>query len=153
MLFLCIGNACRSQMAEAFARAYGSDVLSPVSAGLAPAYSIPDLTLKVMQDKNISLSGHFPKGLDTWLETNFDLIVDLSGCKPSLSMSAPVQEWTVEDPIGADEETYHRVRDQIEQLVMRLVLVTRNEARATATADPPAEDQRSRPMGRRKFLR
>jgi arsenate reductase len=41
VLFVCVGNACRSQMAEAFARAYGSDVLVPASAGFIPAAKVP----------------------------------------------------------------------------------------------------------------
>src|SRR5579871_1009678 len=44
VLFLCIGNSCRSQMAEGFARAYGSDVMTPLSAGLSPAPIVAPLT-------------------------------------------------------------------------------------------------------------
>ena len=44
VLFVCVGNACRSQMAEGFARAYGKDVMVPESAGLAPAMTVPDET-------------------------------------------------------------------------------------------------------------
>ena len=49
MLFVCIGNACRSQMAEGFARSYGADVMEAHSAGLAPAVSVPSLTRQVMR--------------------------------------------------------------------------------------------------------
>ena len=62
VLFVCIGNACRSQMAEAFARAYGSDVLSAHSAGLAPAGAVPPLTRQVLNERNIPVEGQYPKG-------------------------------------------------------------------------------------------
>ena len=64
VLFVCIGNACRSQMAESFARAYGSDVLVPSSAGLFPAKAVPPDTLRAMEEKNLDLSGQVPKSLE-----------------------------------------------------------------------------------------
>ena len=129
-------------MAEGFARAYGSDVLSAGSAGLAPATAIPPLTYKVMQDKNIPLAGQFPKGLDTWAGSSFDLIANLSGRKLPSAIAAPVEDWDVRDPIGAEEEVYREVRDRIEGLVMRLVLAARTERERAAA-----------PRRRRKFLR
>ena len=64
MLFLCIGNSCRSQMAAGFARTYGVDVLTVQSAGLAPAMTVSSLTHKVMLEKNIDIGQEFPKGLE-----------------------------------------------------------------------------------------
>jgi len=51
VLFLCIGNSCRSQMAEGFARTYGSDVIEALSAGLAPAISVSPATIETMKEK------------------------------------------------------------------------------------------------------
>ena len=147
-------------MAEAFARAYGADVLSVASAGLAPAFAIPDMTLKVMAGKNITLSAQFPKELDGLGGSNFDLIVNLSGRKLPAGFSGVVEEWPVEDPIGGDEAKYCEVRDQIERLVMRLVLNSRNEAKTWAppregpVVEPPRrEGSVVEPPRRRKFLR
>ena len=56
VLFLCIGNSCRSQMAEGFANRYGQDVMKVASAGFAPASIVQPLTRKVMEDKNINIS-------------------------------------------------------------------------------------------------
>src|ERR1700676_3620098 len=64
VLFVCIGNSCRSQMAEGFARAYGSDVMLARSAGLSPALMIAPLTKQVLTEKNINIEDQFPKGLD-----------------------------------------------------------------------------------------
>jgi arsenate reductase len=64
VLFVCLGNSCRSQMAEGFARAYGQGAWQAESAGLLPATVISPLTREVMEEKKISLEEHFPKGLD-----------------------------------------------------------------------------------------
>ena len=63
VLFVCIGNACRSQMAEGFARTYGDDVLIAASAGVAPAVKIPSDTIRAMEEKNIDIRDQFPKAL------------------------------------------------------------------------------------------
>jgi len=125
VLFLCIGNACRSQMAEGFARVYGGDVMVPSSAGLAPAGAIPPLTLQVMKEKNISLDNHFPKDLGVVRSVPFDLIVNMTGQKLAANVTVPVEDWSVRDPIGQDESVYRATRDVIENRVMQLVLAMR----------------------------
>jgi arsenate reductase (thioredoxin) len=130
-------------MAEGFARAYGSDVIEPASAGLAPAFSIPLPTLKVMDEKNVPLNGQFPKGLDALSSAAFDTVVNMSGRKLPPGITATVEEWDVRDPIGEEEAVYREVRDQIEGLVMRLVLASRAERDTRSDPPPP----------RRKFLR
>jgi arsenate reductase (thioredoxin) len=120
VLFVCIGNACRSQMAEAFARALGSDVISAESAGLWPAGRIPSITVELMLEKNIRLDGSFPKGLGE-TGTGFDLIVNISGEPLPVPVSAPVREWDVEDPIFLPTERQREIRDQIEALVRDLI--------------------------------
>ncbi len=64
VLFVCIGNSCRSQMAEAFARAYGAEMMVAESAGLSPATIIAPLTKQVLAERNLNIDGHFPKGLE-----------------------------------------------------------------------------------------
>lgn len=129
VLFLCIGNSCRSPMAEGFARAYGSDVIEPSSAGLAPAQIIQPLTKQVMAAKNISLEGLHAKDLSHIDIQNLDLIVNMSGRPLPTGLPINVMEWRVQDPIGCDEATYVTVRDQIEQLIMGLILDLRRENR------------------------
>jgi len=125
VLFVCIGNACRSQMAEAFARAQGNDVLAPASAGLSPAGALPKSTLLAMQEKNLDLSGHFPKSLTSLSLAEFDLIVNMSGLPIPRERGKAVREWNVPDPIGMDYEDHCVIRDQIETLVMNLILELR----------------------------
>jgi len=127
VLFVCIGNACRSQMAEAFARAYGSDILTVHSAGLAPAGSLPPLTRQVLAEKNVPAERQFPKGLESFRGQPFEVVVNLSGEPlPAALTAARTIEWRVRDPIGQSESVYREVAAQIETLVMRLILELRS---------------------------
>ena len=124
VLFVCIGNSCRSQMAEGFARAYGSDVMIARSAGLSPAAIVAPLTRQVLGERNIRIDDHFPKGLDFVSHETFDVVVNMSGTP--VHVEAPrVVEWPVPDPIGRAEAVYRAVASQIEGLVMRLILELR----------------------------
>jgi len=124
VLFVCIGNSCRSQMAEAFARAYGSDIMWVRSAGVSPALIIQPLTKQVLGERNLSVDDHFPKGMEIVRDEPFDLVVNMSGFP--LAMPAPrVVAWDVPDPIGQEEAIYREVAALIESLVMRLILELR----------------------------
>lgn len=126
VLFVCIGNACRSQMAEAFARAYGSDCLTVHSAGLSPAADLPPLTRQMLSEKRIPSEGQFPKGLEAFPGQAFEVIVNLSGepLPPGVSADRLI-DWNVRDPIGQSESVYRAVAAQLEGLVMRLILELR----------------------------
>jgi arsenate reductase (thioredoxin) len=125
VLFLCVGNACRSQMAEGFARTYGKDVIQPYSAGVAPAASVPALTSFVMLEKGIDLATQFPKRIDEVGVSGFDLVVNMSGFDLPWVDPATVREWRIEDPISQPDKVYRRVRDEIEAKVMALILELR----------------------------
>jgi arsenate reductase len=127
VLFVCIGNSCRSQMAEAFARLYGADVLIPASAGLSPAFTVAPDTMRAMLERNIDLRDHFPKSIRQLGRSQFDLVVNMSGTfVPSLP-GAQMREWDVADPIAMDYDEHCEIRDAIERLVMHLVLELRRE--------------------------
>jgi arsenate reductase len=127
VLFVCIGNSCRSQMAEAFARAYGNDVLIAASAGLSPAFSVAPDTIRAMGERNLDVRDHFPKSIRHLGRAQFDIAVNLSGTNLPDNVAPRVQEWDVEDPIGLSYEEHCAVRDQIEKLVMDLVLELRRD--------------------------
>lgn len=129
VLFLCIGNSCRSQMAEGFARKYGADVMQVGSAGLSPAAIVQPQTHEVMNQKNINIEDQFPKDLSSVNVRSFELIINMSGVKLPGKIPIEVRDWKVDDPIGRSEEVYIAVRDQIEAMVMQLVLELRREAR------------------------
>ena len=121
VLFVCVGNACRSQMAEAFARAYGSGVLVPASAGWSPAQAVPADTARAMDEKHLDLTGQVPKSLLDMVGAKFDLIVNMSGRPLRPIGGAEVRIWQVPDPIGMDYQGHCAVRDHIERLVMYLI--------------------------------
>src|SRR5438128_1432688 len=100
VLFVCIGNSCRSQMAEGFARTYGSDCLIAASAGLAPAVRVAADTRRAMEEKNIDLSQHYPKSLRSLERETFEIIVNMSGIPlPGNFGEARLLDWAVPDPI------------------------------------------------------
>jgi arsenate reductase len=125
VLFVCIGNACRSQMAEAFARSYGGDVLTAASAGLGPAMSVARDTIRAMAERNLDLRDHFPKSIRHLGRAQFDIAVNLSGEPLPPAVAPRVLEWDVDDPIGMKYDAHCEVRDHIERLVMKLVLQLR----------------------------
>jgi len=123
VMFVCIGNACRSPMAEGFANHYGSDVLRATSAGLAPTQAIPLDTVEAMSEKNIDVSGHVPSRYEPLEAVDFDLVVNMAGfALPGPPTPKEVFEWNVNDPYGASIDVYRAVRDDLEHRVMRLIL-------------------------------
>ena len=128
VLFMCIGNSCRSQMAEGFARKYGADVMIPASAGLAPAYMVAQDSVRAMDEKNIDLRDQFPKSLKHLGRAQFDLIVNMSGLDLPPEIATPLRLWDVPDPIAEDYETHCKIRDEIETRVMGLILELRRAA-------------------------
>jgi arsenate reductase len=125
-------------MAEGFARAYGSDVLKPASAGLMPIASVPTLTRKVMIEKNIPIDQQFPKGVELFKTTRLDVVVNMSGMVLPPYLTPTMRTWVVADPYGRSEGAFRQVRDQIEELVMKLVL----ELRASNKQQAPASVRR-----------
>ena len=121
VLFVCVGNSCRSQMAEGFAKKYGSDVMEAQSAGLTPAPLVSPLTREVMNDRNISLDDHFPKSLFEVDLYSYDLIINISGYPFPEDTPATLRDWSVPDPIGGNKKTHDRTAQQIEALVMQLI--------------------------------
>ena len=124
VLFVCLGNASRSQMAEAFAKAYGPDVMRASSAGLLPARHVLSTTRMVMDEKSISLRGAVPKSLSHFALDEFDLIVNMSG-HALPKTSTPVVKVLVRDPNGKDETVHRHVRDRVESVVEELVHMLR----------------------------
>lgn len=129
VLFLCVGNSCRSQMAEGFARVYGSDVMEVSSAGLAPAASVSPLTHQVMKEKGVSTEDHFPKDVKQMDLGKFQLIINISGL-PFRNRRTKVENWAVRDPIGENQKVFRQVRDEIERRVQRLIIQLRKNAQS-----------------------
>ena len=125
VLFVCIGNSCRSQMAEGFARTLGGDVMIPASAGIAPAAVVAPDTLRAMDQKNIDLRDHFPKSLRQMARADFDLVINMTGSFLPKELKGRVIDWEVADPVFMEFAEHCEIRDAIEKLVMTLILELR----------------------------
>lgn len=125
VLFLCLGNICRSPMAEALARKYGSDVLEVSSAGLTPALNNHAYTRAVLAEKNVDLGEHLPRKFRDVNPDDYDLIVNMSGSALPKNVGVPIEDWDVEDPYGGTQDDFREAREKIEMLVMRLILRAR----------------------------
>jgi arsenate reductase len=125
ILFVCIGNICRSPMAEAMANRYGGDVLRARSAGVAPGMMPSPVTRMVLAEKNVALGDHVPTPLEMIDMREVDLLVNMSGYDLPPLIARKVEDWKVQDPMGQPEHVYRAVRDQIEGLVMNLILRVR----------------------------
>jgi len=128
VLFVCIGNTCRSPMAEGFANHYGSDVLIATSAGLAPTLTVQPETVLTMREKNIDISRHRPGKFEPLEAKKYGLIVNMSGYVLPGKLTVPVEEWKVRDPYLESLEVYMATANDIERRVMALILKLRREA-------------------------
>lgn len=130
ILFVCVGNAFRSQMAEGFARAYGAQEWDVFSAGVSPAGWLPGQAVAVMAEKGIDISQHFPKSIEELLKARFEVVVNMSGVPvPNLGK---VIEWKVKDPLGGGTALLRKVRDEIETKVQSLLI----DLRAPQSGEP-----------------
>jgi arsenate reductase (thioredoxin) len=139
VLFVCMGNCVRSQMAEAIARYCASDVIAPESAGVRPLGFIDPTAKKVLASRGISFDGQFSKGLHSHVLAKPDLIVNMSGMPgKSLFHHQVFEDWRVRDPFGDDIETHSRVCNDIEARIKSLA----ERLRAARSVDAPSDEQR-----------
>ena len=132
VLFICIGNACRSPIGEAIARKEANDVIEASSAGFYPMRMIPEMTQTTLERNGYSAKGLRSKGLREIVSEEIDLVVNLSGYvrAQSLEKFVQVENWEVSDPYGADEATYQRILEEIRGRVRELAQRLRKEQRA-----------------------
>jgi protein-tyrosine-phosphatase len=129
VLFVCVGNSYRSQLAEAIAREHASDVIEAESAGTSPFGSVAAPTLAVLQENGIRAEGHYSKGIDDVKEFfEPEIVVNMSGrTMNGIFGDATVVEWEIDDPFGSDPETYRRIYGQIEKRVNKLAAELRKK--------------------------
>jgi protein-tyrosine-phosphatase len=124
ILFVCVENAGRSQMAEAFAKKYGENKFAVSSAGNKPADKINPVVVAVLKEKGIDISANKPKLITAQMAQDADLIVTM-GCNdygicPG-PFFKPTIDWALEDPKGKPIEKVREIRDEIERRVQKLI--------------------------------
>jgi len=122
ILFVCVENARRSQMARAFAETLGKGKLEVYSAGSRPAPAIDPLVIEVMKEKGIDLSTRRPKGLNDLPPIEMDYLITM-GCEETCPavLTKKIIEWEIPDPKGKSIDTARNVRDMIEERVSALL--------------------------------
>ena len=121
VLFVCIENSNRSQMAEAFARIHGGDAVEALSAGSAPSGRINPKAVRFMAELGYDLSTHASKSLDD-IQGEFDAVVTM-GCGDDCPWvpAKRREDWGLPDPKHMDDDGYRAVRDEISARVKRLL--------------------------------
>ena len=123
ILFVCIENSNRSQMAQAFANIYGEGKVEGFSAGSKPSGKVNPKAIAAMKELNYDLSAHSSKSLDEVKEhAPFDAVVTM-GCGDACPWMPAIQhiDWQIPDPREMDENDFRNVRDLISQKVKDLL--------------------------------
>jgi arsenate reductase (thioredoxin) len=123
ILFVCVENAGRSQMAEGFFKKYAPEGFVPASAGTKPISQIDPLAIQVMNEIGIDISKQKPKDLSEDMMRNSNKIINM-GCMdnnfcPTLFIPKVI-DWGIEDPKGKQIEQVREIRDEIERRIKEL---------------------------------
>jgi arsenate reductase len=123
LLFVCLENSCRSQIAEGFAAVHGRGGVAAFSAGSKPAGQVDSRAVRFMAEKGLDLSRQRSKGLDDLpSDVTWDWIVTM-GCGDACPWlpARHRMDWDLPDPKTLDDAGFRAVRDRIEQMVRELI--------------------------------
>ncbi|OGR94708.1 MAG: hypothetical protein A2V88_05525 [Elusimicrobia bacterium RBG_16_66_12] len=122
ILFVCVENSCRSQMAEGFARRHGAGKVAAWSAGSRPSGKINGTATALMEENGIDMSGHRSKGLDGLPTQRWDWVITM-GCGDACPFmpSRAKEDWAIPDPKHMSADDFRRVRDLVETKVKDLI--------------------------------
>ena len=122
VLFVCVENSCRSQMAEAFANMDGQEIIKTYSAGSRPSGRVNPKAVASMQEAGYDLSVHTSKGLDDIPDIEYDLVVTM-GCGDECPYvkAKQRQDWDIPDPKKMNNKEFSKVRDMIRKQVWQLI--------------------------------
>jgi protein-tyrosine-phosphatase len=137
VLFICLGNACRSPMAESIARRDARDVFEACSAGLTPLGFVPVLTMQTLAANGYSIESLRSTPITRALWDAADIVVNMSGVPKQLAFIdyEKVEDWDVQDPYGADPVLYQTIYEDIQRRVAQLA----ERLRGAALNDAPAK--------------
>ena len=122
VLFVCVENSCRSQMAEGFARLHGKEGVEAYSSGSKPSGVVNPKAIASMAEIGYDLTAHLSKGLDEIPELAFDYAITMGCGDECPSVRAKNREdWGIPDPKNMEPEAFAEVRDLIESKVKDLL--------------------------------
>ena len=124
VLFVCVENSNRSQMAEAFARMHGGSAVAAYSAGSRPSDAVNPKAIEAMREVGYDLSRHPPKSLAEIPDVEYDAVVTM-GCGEACPTirAGRREDWNIPDPKQLPFDRFRAVRDLIEQKVKALLVV------------------------------
>ena len=140
VLFVCTGNAGRSQMAEALFRQMAGDLAAVHSAGVDPWDHLHPVAARLMHERGIDLTGHHPKHVDTMVDRGFDVVVTLGpnalAGTPRLPGNPRRIHWDIGDPADADgtpqqEDVFRRTMARIEERLPDVLALVNDAPRAS----------------------
>jgi len=122
VIFLCVENSNRSQMAEAFARIHGSATVEAYSAGSRPSGKVNPKAVEAMRELGYDLTQHRSKSVDDLADMEFDVAVTM-GCGDECPVlrAKQRQDWDIPDPKNLPSDQFHAVRNLIEEKVKALL--------------------------------
>ena len=115
LLFVCVGNSCRSQMAEGIARSLGHEA---ASAGTHPASVVSPNAVLVCAEIGIDISNQQPKSVDNFSADDWDAVISM-GCGVSCPAMKIDEDWELDDPVGQSIEVFRETRDAIRDRIFR----------------------------------
>jgi len=122
LLFVCVENSNRSQMAEAFARMLGGERVRAASAGSRPSGRINPKAVEAMKELGYDLTSHSSKGLEAFNNTPVDVAVTMGcGDECPLVIAGRREDWQIPDPREMSPDEFRGVRDLIEMKVRELL--------------------------------
>ncbi|HUR99078.1 MAG TPA: arsenate reductase ArsC [Pyrinomonadaceae bacterium] len=122
VLFVCVENSCRSQIAEAFARIHGGENVVAYSAGSRPSGSVNPKAIEIMKEIGYNLSTHESKSLDDVPQETYDFVATM-GCGDECPFVRAKQreDWQIPDPKNMAPDEFRQVRDEIERRVKAIL--------------------------------
>lgn len=122
ILFVCVENSCRSQIAEAFARLHGGDRIEAYSAGSRPSGRVNPNAVSSMRELGYDLAQHTSKGLTDIPDVDYDAAITM-GCGDECPRVRAKQrlDWGIPDPKDLPPDMFREVRDLIERKVLQLL--------------------------------
>ena len=122
VLFVCVHNAGRSQMAAGYLRALGGDAVEVLSAGSAPGAAINPVAVEAMAEEGIDISGAIPTLLTTDFVRESDVVITM-GCGDACPVfpGKRYEDWVLDDPAGQGIEEVRRIRDDIRGRIVTLL--------------------------------
>ena len=133
LLFVCVENANRSQMAEAFARIHGAGAVDAFSAGSRPSGAINPRAIAAMAERGYDLRTHTSRGLETVPPGRYAAVITM-GCGDACPW-VPAdhrEDWALPDPRSMAPDAFNAVRDEIERRVLALLATLKTGSVAPA---------------------